>query len=364
MHIICPLAGVGSELQPFVISKPKALIRIAGLRIIDHGVSLLKHYFPKDTPLTFIIGYKKEIIRPYLEEKFGDYFQLHFKVQNPVGLRGEIPYFSGIGDALALAAPEARNSDIFIFFSDHLPTESFHKMQELISQDSIDGVINVRNVEDPEHYGVCVIDEQQNILKVVEKPVTPISNVAVTWGYMISKKITPRMFDLLETQASKTLMPNITHDFTNIIQKLIDEGAKFKTHLMKDTILDFGRIDDFLAGNRYLITHPSFNAALSGEDNGRNICPNAKITNSTIIPPVFIGDNAIIVDSVIGPNVSVGNDVEMHRSIISESVIGDNCTFNQIITDKSLIGDYVSIQDIIKSNLSIGDSSTLAQLTK
>ena len=360
MHIICPLAGVGSQLQPFVISKPKALIRIAGMRIIDHAVSLLKQNFPHGTSLTFIVGYKKEIIQPYLEKKFGDYFHLYFKIQSPIGLRGEVPYFSGIGDAIALAAPEARGEDIFVFFSDHLPTDPFHKMHEILQEDSVDGVVNVRKVSNPENNGVCVTDENGLITHITKNPVTFVSDIALTWGYMFSKSISSKLFDFLIQQSKETLTSNKTHGFFSVMQKLIDEGANVKTHLMKSPILDFGRIEDFLAGNKYLITHPESNMLLKDTMGGANIHESVETINSIIIPPVFIGENAKIHNSVIGPNVSVGNDVEMNKCIISESVIGDNCTFKNIISDHSLIGDYVTIQDIIKSQLSIGDSSTLS----
>ena len=49
MWLICPIAGVGKRLQPFTYSKPKAFLKIAGKRLIDHILIKLKSSFPKGT---------------------------------------------------------------------------------------------------------------------------------------------------------------------------------------------------------------------------------------------------------------------------------------------------------------------------
>ncbi len=351
MHLICPLAGVGSQLQAFVLSKPKTMIKIAGKRIIDHIMVRLQAVFPKGTPITFIVGYKKRIIEDYLIARHSDYFKINFVEQIPVGYINEVPYFSGIGDAISLAERNVKDDDCFIFFSDHLPTEEFSSLFTQFSEKHLDGILNVKEVEDPQYYGVCEVDSTDLVKKVVEKPQKFVSNLAITWGYVFSKSITQKMFSLLAAQAKEPLISGKSHEFTHIIQKLIDDGAKFGVHVMKSPILDFGRAEDFLAGNLYLLEH-------QGKHKNETIL-SPKIQDSTIIPPVYIGSHCKISSCIIGPNVSIEDNAILHRSIISETVIGENSMLENVITSKSLIGDFVSLENLIKNSIAIGDSSAI-----
>ncbi len=76
MKLVCPIAGVGKRLQPFTYSKPKAFLKIAGKRLIDHILIKLKRTFPKNTEIAFIVGYKKRQITEYITENFSDYFKI------------------------------------------------------------------------------------------------------------------------------------------------------------------------------------------------------------------------------------------------------------------------------------------------
>ena len=82
MWLICPIAGVGKRLQPFTYSKPKAFLKIAGKRLIDHILLKLKKTFSQGTNICFIVGYKKRQISEYLIQNYSDYFNLHFIEQN------------------------------------------------------------------------------------------------------------------------------------------------------------------------------------------------------------------------------------------------------------------------------------------
>ncbi|MFX1479475.1 MAG: sugar phosphate nucleotidyltransferase, partial [Promethearchaeota archaeon] len=159
MILICPIAGVGKRLQPFTYSKPKAFLKIAGKRLIDHILIKLKESFPKDTDICFIVGYKKRQITEYLKKNHSNYFKLHYIEQVPLGYEADVPFFSGLGDAILLARSYAENDDIFVFLSDRLPMENYSQILLNFHQDICDGVINVKQVDFPEYYGVIELDE-------------------------------------------------------------------------------------------------------------------------------------------------------------------------------------------------------------
>ena len=116
MWLIMPIAGIGRRLQPFTYSKPKAFVKVAGKRLIDHLLIKLKKAFSKGTNICFIVGYKKRQMKEYLIKNHSEYFNLEFVVQKPLGYSAETPYFSGLGDAVLLAKKYAENDDIFILF--------------------------------------------------------------------------------------------------------------------------------------------------------------------------------------------------------------------------------------------------------
>jgi glucose-1-phosphate thymidylyltransferase len=352
MLLICPIAGVGKRMQPFTYSKPKAFLKLAGKRLIDHILIKLKKTFPQGTTLCFIVGYKKRQISEYLTSNYHDYFQLKFIEQEPLGYTAETPYFSGLGDAILLVKNFINDEDVFIFLSDRLPVDDYSSMILTFHQEKCDGVINIRKVENPQYYGVTVLNDQGEIIKIVEKPQEYISDYAVSGAYLFGVSIVHRLFELLEEQSKIKLDNGKEHHLTPVIQKLINERAKIKGNQMKNEILDFGRPESLLEGNRYLLSELKMKDPLY-----ESLIQSGNIIDSKIILPVFIGQNTKISNSIVGPNVSIGDNVVLEKCILSESVIGDGAYLRKIISSDSIIGDYSTLEDLIKKNITIGDSS-------
>ncbi|MFX1389448.1 MAG: sugar phosphate nucleotidyltransferase [Promethearchaeota archaeon] len=352
MILIAPLAGVGKRLQPFTYSKPKAFLKIAGKRLIDHILFKLKNSFPKGTDICFIVGYKKRQITEYLKENHSNYFNLHFIEQEPLGYEADTPFFSGLGDAILLAKELALNDDCFIFLSDRLPIEDYSQILLNFHQDICDGVINVKIVDNPQFYGVIELDQEGIVRSIVEKPENPKSNYAVSGAYLFGMSMSSRLFDLLEEQSKIPLENGKEHTITPVLQQLIDEGFKLKINEMEKDIMDFGRPESLVAGNRLLLAEAKIQ-----DPTYEKLHQSGNIINSKIVPPVFVGQNTKIIDSVIGPNVSIGDDVILEKCIISESVIGDGANLKKIISSESIIGDYTILEDLIKKSITIGDSS-------
>jgi len=352
MFIVFPIAGVGKRLQPFTFSKPKAFIKVAGQRLIDHIINKLKQTFPEGTEILFIVGYKQRQISNYLESKYSDYFTLHFKEQKPMGYIDDTPYFSGLGDAILLAKDYAKDQDIFICLSDRLPLEDYSSILLDFHKNTCDGIINTKRVDNPQFYGITKTDKNGYITDIVEKPSEFISDLAVSGAYLFSKQIAPHFFDLLEEQSKIELENGEEHQITPVIEKLINEGKKIRAHIMKKEILDFGRPESLLKGNRHLLSEVKLNNPLF-EDQSQE----KTIEDCRVIPPVCVGENATIKNCVIGPNVSIGDNVLLNKCIVSESVVGDGVHLEKVISKNSIFGDYCTLQGLIKKGITIGDSA-------
>ena len=219
-------------------------------------------------------------------------------------------------------------------------------------QGNCDSVINVKKVVNPQFYGVTLVDKDMNISSIVEKPKEFVSDYAVSGAYLFGKSLTSRLFELLEEQSKVKITNGNEHQLTPIIELLIREGAKFKGNVMRGEVLDFGRPETLLDGNRYLLSEVKLKDPLF-----EKLFQTGNISDSKLVPPIFIGDNANIKNSIIGPNVSIGDDSVLEKCILSESVIGDGVFLKKIISSNSIVGDYSILEDLIKKNITIGDSS-------
>ena len=142
------------------------------------------------------------------------------------------------------------------------------------------------------------------------------------------------------------------HPLTPAIAQLIEDGTKLQINEMQSEMIDFGRPESLIEGNRYLLSELKLKDPLYERQFGTG-----NIKDSKIIPPVFIGKDANISNSIIGPNVSIGDDLVIEKCVLSESVIGDGVFLKKIISSNSIIGDYAVLEDLIKNNITIGDST-------
>ena len=154
-----------------------------------------------------------------------NYFKLHFIEQVPLGYEADVPFFSGLGDAIFLARSHAENDDCMVFLSDRLPMEDYSQILLNFHQDICDGVINVKQVDNPEYYGVIELDGNEVVKSINEKPKEPKSNYAVSGAYLFGMSMTTRLFELLEEQSKIPLENGHEHTITPVIQQLIEEAS-------------------------------------------------------------------------------------------------------------------------------------------
>jgi len=316
MLIICPIAGVGSRLFPITKDKPKAMLKVAGKRIIDHLMDKIGKTFPNGTRICFIVGFCKEQLVEYIENNYHSKYKLIFVEQHPTGFKKKYPFYSGLGDALALAAEYGRDDDCFIILPDRFPLEDYTPIIETTEEKQLDGCINAQLVEDPQHYGVLVLNSEGNIDTIIEKPKELISNIAVSGAYYFRKTLSSIMFDMLEEQSKQSITDFKEHHFTSIIQNLIEKGFKIGHNLMKRPVLDFGRPENLLQANKALIDE-------------------IDLGNTRF----FLGKETKLNDSNIGDYTSIGNNSILENCVIENAIIGDNCKLKNVTLKNAILDD-------------------------
>ncbi|MBK0401595.1 NTP transferase domain-containing protein [Adhaeribacter sp. BT258] len=333
MKIIVPMAGMGKRMRPHTLTVPKPLVPIAGKPIVQRLVEdIAKVCHEPIEQVAFIIGdFGKEV-----EQKLLD-------IAASVGAKGTIHYQDQpLGTAHAImCAKEALDGKVVVAFADTLFKADF-KLDT-----SSDGTIWVQQVADPSAFGVIKMNGQNEITDFVEKPTEFVSDLAIIGIYYFQDGA------YLRSELQYLLDNNITdkgeYQLTNALENMKNKGTKFVP----------GKISEWLdCGNKNATVYTNQRYLEYIKDEKDLVSPSARITNSVIIPPVFIGDEAVITNSVVGPHVSVGKKTGISDTVISNSIVQESSDVRNSNLTNSMVGSFVTLQGK-QSDLSVGDYNTI-----
>ena len=327
MKAIIPVAGAGTKLRPHTYTQPKALIPLAGKTILSIIVDQLHEAGIND--FIFIVGYLGEKIQDYVKDQYPQ-LTCHFVYQNER---------YGTGHAIDLTKEIVGNDEVFIVLGD---TIAEYDLAEVLK--SPYSMLGVKKVDDPRDFGVAEIEEDGFIVRVVEKPAFPRSNMALVGIYKI--KETESMFTCLQTIIDRGEQTKKEFSLTDALECMIQSGAKFKSFKVQNWF-DCGRKETLLESNATLL-----------KKFGGNVLGQEKFENTIIIPPVSIAEGCEIKNSVIGPNVSIGESTKLNYTIVKDSIIGSFSRLFDVVLDDSLIGSDTGIKGETRS-LDIGDNTEI-----
>jgi glucose-1-phosphate thymidylyltransferase len=327
MKAIIPVAGAGTKLRPHTYTQPKALIPLAGKTVLSIIIDQLHEAGIKD--FIFIVGYLGEKIQDYVKARYPQ-LTCHFVYQNER---------YGTGHAIDLAKEIVGDDEVFIVLGD---TIAEYDLVEVLQ--SPYSMLGVKKVDDPRNFGVAEIEESGFISRVVEKPAIPKSNMALVGLYKI--KEADSMFSCLQKIIDKGEQTNQEFSLTDALECMIQSGAKFKSFKVQNWF-DCGKKETLLESNATLLK--KFGGKVLGIE---------RFENTIIIPPVSIADGCDIKNSVIGPNVTIGENTILNYTIVKDSIIGSFSRLFDVVLDDSLIGSDTGIKGETRS-LNIGDNTEI-----
>ena len=330
MKIIVPMAGRGSRLRPHTLTVPKPLIPIAGKPIVQRLVEdIVKVAGQKVDEIAFIIG------------DFGAEVEQNLKnIAASLGAKGSIFYQDKpLGTAHAiLCAKEALSGNVVVAFADTLFRADF-------SLDvKNDGVIWTKRVENPAAFGVVKKDKDGIITDFVEKPETFVSDEAIIGIYYF--KDGEYLRNELQYLLDNDIKDKGEYQLTNALENMKGKGSKFTS----------GTVNEWMdCGNKAVTLETNGKILGFIQEDEKLVSDKATIENSKIIEPCYIAAGAKIINSTVGPRVSVGantivtdshledvliqEDSEVSNATLKNSMIGNKAKFNGNFTEIS-IGDY------------------------
>jgi len=205
-------------------------------------------------------------------------------------------------------------------------------------------MLGVKKVDDPREFGVAEIGEEGFIDHVVEKPNIPKSNMALVGIYKI--KESGMLFECLENNYMQGLRTHGEYSLTDALDCMLKQGVKLKPFKVENWF-DCGRKETLLESNATLLK--KFQESEAKEYH---------FENTVIIQPVSIGEGCDIKNSIIGPNVTIGEDSKINYSIIRNSIIGSFSNLFDIVLEASIIGSDTGLKGETR-RLNIGDNTNI-----
>ena len=280
MKIVLPVAGNGLRLRPYTENVPKCLLPVAGKTILDWIVEDSLGLKPSET--IFITGYKADVVDQFLTKRTA-WGKTRTVIQsNPQGL----------GEAVSLALPYVDDDEpVLIILGDTLFEADLSILNGMDQN-----VLYTYKVEDPRRFGVAVTDSTGRIERLVEKPQEFVSDEAIVGIYYIK-----------DTKVLKESLNEF--QLTDALEMMIEKGCRFRTAPVSKW-LDCGLAETLLETNAHVLNRYDNSASVN--------LPGVKV-----IAPCHIGKDVKIVNSTIGPNVSVGDGCVIENSTVKNAVLWD-----------------------------------------
>ena len=335
MKIIVPMAGRGSRLRPHTLTIPKPLIPIAGKPIVHRLVEDIAGVLQQDIEeVAFII-----------HESFGKKVEEELiAIATKLGAKGTIYYQNealGTGHAI-MCAKDSLTGPAVIAYADTLIRADFD-----LDKDA-DSVIWVKQVDQPEAFGVVKLNNNNEIVELVEKPKEFVTDLAVI-GIYYFKDIA-----VLKNELQLVLDNNIIHggeyQINDGIKQMMAKGMKFVP----------GKVAEWMdCGNKNVTVDTNSRMLGFLHNDGEHLIDyDVKLENSTIIPPCYIGKDVVLINATVGPNVSLGDGCHVQNSTIKNSLIQTHSHIKNANLDNAMIGNHASFDGNF-TNVSIGDYSVL-----
>jgi glucose-1-phosphate thymidylyltransferase len=335
MKIIVPMAGRGSRLRPHTLTIPKPLIPIAGKPIV--------HRLVED--IAGVLNQPIEEVAFIIHESFGKKVEDDLiAIAQKLGAKGTIYYQNealGTGHAI-MCAKDSLSGSAVIAYADTLIRADFDL------DTSADSVIWVKQVDQPEAFGVVKLNTNNEIVELVEKPEEFVSDLAVIGIYYF--KDVAVLKNELQAVLDNNIINGGEYQINDGIKQMMQKGMKFVP----------GKVDEWMdCGNKNVTVETNGRMLQFLNQDGVNLVhESVKLENATIIPPCYLGENVVVKNATVGPNVSLGNGTQVSDSTIKNSLIQTHAHIKNANLDNAMVGNY-AIFDGNFTAISIGDYSVL-----
>lgn len=322
--------GSGTRLRPITHTQAKQLVPVANRPVLFFGLESLSRAGIKDVGI--VVGKTKDEIM----EAVGDGSKFGIRASY---IEQDAPL--GLAHAVKVSRDFLGDDEFVMYLGDNLLLEGIEDLVGEFRADRVNTIL-LTKVPNPSQFGVAVV-EGGRVVKLVEKPKEPISDLALVGIYMFTKEI-HRAIDHIRPSPRGEL------EITDAIQWLVDNGVEVRSHRIRGWWKDTGKLDDMLEANRMILD------ALETSIRG-TVCPDSRvhfkvvveegavIENSTVRGPAIIGRGAVIRNAFVGPFTAIGDRCVIENAEIEHSIVLEDSSIRDIHAriEDSLVGKNVQV---------------------
>jgi glucose-1-phosphate thymidylyltransferase len=358
--------GAGTRLRPITHTRAKQLVPVANKPILFYGLEAIADAGIKQVGI--VVGDTAAEVMAAV----GDGSDWGLSVTY---LPQEAPL--GLAHAVLIARDFLGADDFVMYLGDNLLKQSLKDFVGRFEDDRLKArtptldrpeggepvaQILLKEVPDPHQFGVAELAADGSVVRLLEKPANPPSNLALVGVYLFDAKIHDAVA-AIEPSARGEL------EITDAIQWLVDQGFRVRTEVLDGWWIDTGKLTPLLDANRLILE--TLERRIEGEVDdasdldGRVVIESgAKVVRSRVRGPVVIGTGSIVTDSFIGPFSAIGRRCLIESSEVEHSVILDDC---QVVgagrLEDSLLGHHVEVTRTARrpraTRLMVGDHCSI-----
>ncbi len=309
-------AGRGTRLRPLTHTRPKPVIRVAGRPIIHYALDNLKDAGVREIGIVVSPDTRTDV-----QAALG-------------GVEGaRVTYIlqeqpQGLAHAVRVARGWLGDDPFVLYLGDNLFERGIAPFVQAFDRGGPAAVVALARVEDPRQFGVAEVAGGR-ILRLVEKPERPPSDLAVAGVYVFGPRI-HRVIEDLEPSARGE------YEITDAIQRLIDGGHEVQGLPIEGWWKDTGRAEDLLDANRLLLANVEPKNEGRVEESrliGRVVIEaGAVVRRSTVMGPALIAAGSRVEDAFVGPFTAVGPGAEVRGSEVEYSIVADRAVIENVPT--------------------------------
>jgi glucose-1-phosphate thymidylyltransferase len=320
--------GRGTRLRPLTHTAAKQLVPVANRPILYYVLDNLAEAGIEETGIIISPETGKAI-----QQSVGDGSRWGMAVEYIVQKEP-----LGLAHAVKVARPFLGTNPFIMYLGDNLIGSGIRGLCEHFENSSADANILLKAVSDASSFGIAEIDTSGKVIRLVEKPKEPQSNLALVGIYFFSSKIHDAIDRIRPSWRGEL-------EITDAVQELLQQGCTVLSHKLDCWWLDTGKKDDLLTANTVVLDE-WVKRRIDGEADSRSqltgrvqLGTGSRVVNSTVRGPVVVGENVFIENSFVGPFTSIGNGCRIVSSVLEHCVILEDARIERVDRlEDSLIG--------------------------
>ena len=323
--------GKGTRLRPLTFTCAKQLIPVANKPILGY---VLDQVAATNIKKVGIITAQEtgQFVEDYVKDGANWGLNVCYIPQEPLGLAHAVK-----------TAKKFLGQDSFVMcLGDNVTGQGLEKFVKKFKTEHLDALIILKEVDNPSSFGIAQLDNKGNIVRLVEKPKTPMGNLAIIGTYLFSNKVHAAIERIKPSWRGEL-------EITDAIQEMINMGFSVKAEILNSWWLDTGKKDDILSANakildEYIQRDVKGTVTNSTVDGRVIVDAGAQVINSTIRGPCVIGKDVVVENSFIGPYTRVGDGSKICNSNLQYCVVQDCVIIKDVERlEDSLIGKNAKV---------------------